>query len=81
MATAKNFEKLLGKPIVLTQIEVLDDFVEDPEDPSGPVAPGTIVEAYITKSGEEFVSAGEAWYIRPDTEEEWLSLPGDFRLV
>ena len=68
------------KDRTLVEVEILHDFLNDGD--SGTAVPsGTIVEAYTPDDTEYIVEAGEVWYIRPDTGEDWMSFPGDYRRV
>ena len=61
-------------------IKVLRDKVSA-TDPSGPVTPGTIVRNASIRDVSFVQEPGEVWYLRPDTNEPWYSLPGDYELV
>jgi hypothetical protein len=63
-----------------TKIRILSDTVEE-NDPSGPVPVGTVVEAYLPSLSDYVMEPGEAWFVRPDTNEEWLALPGDYEVI
>jgi hypothetical protein len=61
-------------------IKVLRDKVPA-TDPSGPVPVGTIIRGASIRETSFVQEPGEAWYLRPDTNEPWYSLPGDYALV
>jgi flagellar biosynthesis protein FliP len=67
----------------LTDIQILSDYVDEYDEAAGvqPVPTGTLVPAYITSELDYIIEPGEAWYVRPDTGDDWLSLPGDYQVV
>lgn len=70
--------RIKEQPITLTRIRVNRDV--DP-DIWGLLEQGLEVDAYITQEDEFFIDPGEAWFVRPDTGEEWIALSGDYEVV
>lgn len=70
--------RIKERPIVLTRIQVNRDI--DP-DIWELLEQGLQVDAYLTGEDDFFITPGEAWFVRPDTGEEWIALPGDFEEV
>lgn len=79
MAISKDMEAGIHGVILLTKIRILRDYSEVEGDT--PVAPGTVVEAYLPLTDEYIYTEGEAWYIHPDNGEDWMTFPGDYEVV
>lgn len=79
VAISKHMEADIHGIISLTRIKILHDYAEYDGDETMPV--GTEVEAYITLPDESIYEPGEAWYINPFTNEDWISFPGDYEVV
>ncbi len=62
------------------KVRILSDWTFD-EDGSPPVEAGTVVLGVLPGNEGYLMEPGEVWYIRPDTGEEWLSLPADYEVV
>lgn len=66
--------------MTVAKIRIIRDYTA-PGDKTPPIAEGTEIYADILGPEDCVLEPGEAWYLHPDTSEDWMSLPGDFEIV